>query len=175
MRHGTYLSCRVYGHRQDRCCKGSCKKLKVNFIDLDSYIEKKEGLTINEIFKSRGEAYFRRLEKKALRDASRKNTAVISCGGGIVIDPDNIAFMKARGKCVCLTASPQEILRRIGTTKNRPLLQGPCTLKKIQRLLSCRDAAYRKADILIDTTGLDVNKVVALIIKKVITSRQAAQ
>lgn len=144
------------------------RKLEVPFIDLDSYIEEAEGSTISEIFKSKGEAYFRSLEKKALEKAAGQEKNVVSCGGGIVMDPGNMASMKSTGTCICLLASPQEILKRIGATTHRPLLHGGDPLQRIQSLLADRDAAYRKADILIDTTDLSVPDIVALILQKLL-------
>ncbi|HOU35831.1 MAG TPA: shikimate kinase [Candidatus Omnitrophota bacterium] len=151
------------------------RELKVPFIDLDSYIEETEGLTISEIFKSKGEAYFRSLEKKALEKAAEQEKNVVSCGGGVVMDPGNMASIKATGTCICLSASPQEIIKRIGVTTHRPLLQGGDPIQRVQSLLADRDAAYRKADILIDTTGLSVQDIVALILRKLFPAGRLGQ
>jgi shikimate kinase len=136
------------------------------FVDLDSCIEEKEKITINEIFQTKGEAYFRGIEKEALLNASQKTGTVVSCGGGIVMDPDNMARMKETGVCICLTASPQEILKRIGVTTHRPLLHNGDPLERIQSLLSSRDSHYRQADILIDTTHLSITEIAAAILEK---------
>ena len=142
------------------------RRLKVEFVDLDARIEEKEKETIACIFKSKGEEHFRRVEKEALSEAVANDRSVISCGGGVVLDPANISAMKKTGICVCLSASAEEILRRIGVTTHRPLLHGPNPLEKIQSLLSSRDPCYRQADILIDTTNLSVEEIVALILEK---------
>jgi shikimate kinase len=142
------------------------QKARVIFVDLDGCIEEKEKMTINEIFKTKGEAYFRRVEKEELVNASQQKGAVISCGGGIVVDPDNMALMKETGICVCLTASPQEILKRIGVTTHRPLLHSGDPLERIQSLLSARDQSYRRADIIIDTTNLSIEEIVATVFEK---------
>jgi shikimate kinase len=141
------------------------KKLKAGFVDLDANIEEKEGASIADIFKANGEGYFRSLEKQALADASVRKGAVISCGGGIVIDEGNMALMKETGICVCLSASPQEILKRIGATSHRPLLHTGDPLDRIQKLLSDRDSYYRKADIIIDTTNLSVEEIADTILE----------
>jgi len=148
------------------------RKLRVDFVDLDSSIEAKENAAIAEIFKSRGEEYFRRIEKESLAAVCGKNMTVVSCGGGIVLDPENMARMKETGTCICLTASPQEILKRIGVTTHRPLLRSGDPLERIQSLLSDRDAAYRRADILIDTTDLSVQEIVETVIRKLLPAGQ---
>ncbi|MFA5100817.1 MAG: shikimate kinase [Candidatus Omnitrophota bacterium] len=142
------------------------QKARVIFVDLDSCIEEKENMTINDIFKAKGEAYFRSIEKETLFNAAQQKGAVISCGGGVVVDPDNMARMKETGICVCLAASPQEILKRIGVTKHRPLLHSGDPLDRIQSLLSSRDSYYRQADILIDTTHLSIEEIAAAILEK---------
>jgi shikimate kinase len=141
------------------------KQLRSDFVDLDSCIEEKEGTSIADIFKAKGEEHFRVLEKQELLTASVKKGAVISCGGGIVIDPENMELMKGTGLCICLSASPQEILKRIGATSHRPLLHNADPLDRIQKLLSDRDAYYRQADIIIDTTNLSVEEIVDTILK----------
>ena len=142
------------------------RKLGFIFVDLDARIEEKEKITIGEIFKTKGEPYFRAIEKETLSDAARQKGTVISCGGGIVLDPDNMSRMKETGICVCLSASPREILKRIGATTHRPLLHGGEPLDRIQSLLSTRDPFYRLADILIDTTQLSIEEIAATIHQK---------
>lgn len=143
------------------------KKLNAGFVDLDESIEAKEKATISEIFQAKGEEHFRSLEKEALAVVSGQKGIVVSCGGGIVVDPDNMALMKSTGTCVCLSASAQEIMKRIGVTTHRPLLHGADPLDRIQSLLSNRDSCYRKADILIDTTNLSVDEIVAQVLLKI--------
>jgi shikimate kinase len=143
------------------------QKLFVDFVDLDSCIEEKEKMTVAEIFQTKGEAHFRSLEKEALAGVSVKRGRVISCGGGIVVDPGNMTLMKGTGTCICLSASAEEIMKRIGVTTHRPLLHSGDPLDRIQSLLSSRDSCYRKADILIDTTNLSIKEIVALILTKI--------
>jgi shikimate kinase len=146
--------------------KALAYELGAAFIDLDATIEEKEKMSINDIFQAKSEEYFRGLEKDALNAVAEKNAAVISCGGGIVLDQENMALMKSTGVCICLSASPQEILKRIGATTHRPLLRSGDPLERIQILLSDRDSCYRKADILIDTTDLSVEEIVSGILQK---------
>lgn len=135
-------------------------RMKRDFIDLDEVIEKKEKRSIAEIFEKEAEPYFRRVEKKTLAEFSRKDNLIISCGGGIVKDEENIKRMKETGKIICLSAKPEIILKRTKGYKHRPLLNVAEPQKKIESLLSARGPFYARSDKTIDTSTLSVKEVV---------------
>jgi shikimate kinase len=145
--------------------KELAKKKKWRFLDLDDLIELREKRTISDIFAKEGEAYFRRLEKRILKEASAEKKFVIACGGGIVLDKDNIRIMKEAGKIICLSASSEIILERTSSASRRPLLNVDNPKEKIEMLLKLRAAFYAQADCTIETSDLTVNKVVEKIIK----------
>lgn len=94
--------------------------LSMNFIDLDQVVEKKEGMSISEIFNKQGEAYFRQLEKQCLYETGQLKNAIVSTGGGIIGDQANRAFLK--GVVTLYLDWPFEVLfKRIAGDKNRPL------------------------------------------------------
>lgn len=95
--------------------------LNMDFVDMDSYIEKKEGKTVKEIFASRGETYFRSLETIASEELSQAGGKVIATGGGVVLNPKNIDYLKQNGIIIFLDRSPQTILRKINLSI-RPML-----------------------------------------------------
>jgi shikimate kinase len=134
-------------------------KLKRRFVDLDDLIELKEKRTIAEIFAKNGEPYFRRVEKKVLKEVSREKKFVVACGGGIVMDKDNIKAMKETGLFICLAASPEAILKRTCGTSHRPLLKVRHPKKQIELLLKLRAPYYALADKTIDTSELSVKQV----------------
>lgn len=136
------------------------ERLKREFIDLDSDIEKQEKMGIPDIFKKRGEVYFRSLEKSGLRKASEKKNAVVSCGGGAVIDRENVAVMKKTGMVVCLSASAEVIFRRTAQKKNRPLLEVADPQSRIKELLEERADYYARADKAVDTSSMSPEQVV---------------
>ena len=142
-------------------------KLKRQFADLDELIELKEKRLIAEIFAKKGEPYFRKLEKEVLRQASGKGNFIYACGGGIVIDKDNLKIMKQTGTIICLTAKPEVILKRIGSTSHRPLLDVPDPKKQIELLLKMRAPYYACADKCVDTSKISVGEVVRKIEKLV--------
>ncbi len=141
------------------------RQLKHNFLDLDELIEQQEAKTIADIFKEKGEAYFRALEKKLLTEISRKDQQVVSCGGGIVIDPENILLMKETGVMVCLFATPEIILERTRKFSHRPLLNVPDPLERISVLLAQRRKFYEQADIIVDNSAISVVQTAVQILK----------
>lgn len=130
-----------------------------NFVDLDELIELKEQRRIVEIFAKDGEAYFRKIEKKILKQVSSQKGFVVACGGGIVLDKANIALMKKSGMMFCLSATAGEILKRVSSSSDRPLLNVENPRKRIDLLLKMRAPYYMQADKVVDTTGLSVRQV----------------
>jgi shikimate kinase len=147
------------------------KKLKWQFVDLDDLIELTDKRSIRDIFASSGEAYFRRLEKHVLYKVSREKKFVVACGGGIVMDRENIKAMKETGVMVCLTADPAVILARTSGAAHRPLLNVKDPNKQIEHLLKLRAPYYAKADKTIDTSKLSIKQVVAKIAKEKVKAK----
>lgn len=118
-------------------------------IDLDSYIEEKEGRSVTEIFKAAGEAAFREMERTALREMAGKDGYIISCGGGTPCFHDNIEFMNTVGETVFLDASEDILLKRLLKYQDgRPLVEGksPEQVKEvIKNGLAVRKPFYMKA------------------------------
>lgn len=147
--------------------KELAKAKKLRFIDLDELIELREKRAITDIFAKEGEPYFRSLEKAALKEVAKEKGFVVACGGGIVIDTENIEVMKDSGEMVCLTAKPEVILKRTSVYSSRPLLNVSNPRKQIELLLKLRAPYYAKADKTIDTSGISVKETVAKIIKAI--------
>ncbi|MFA4888822.1 MAG: tetratricopeptide repeat protein [Candidatus Omnitrophota bacterium] len=145
--------------------KELARKKKWHFVDLDDLIELREKRAIADIFAKDGESYFRKLEIRVLKDVSREKNFVVSCGGGIVMEKENIAAMKASGKIICLQATPAIILKRTCQHAHRPLLNVPRPKERIELLLKLRAPYYALADKAIDTSKLSVGQVVSRIIK----------
>lgn len=143
--------------------KGLAKRLKRCFLDLDELIELREKKSISDIFATEGEPYFRRLEKRVLKEVAKEKNFVVACGGGIVIDEENIKIMRESGKIICLSATPEVILRRTQGFARRPLLNVPDPRKQIELLLKLRAPYYARADRVIETSALSVEKIVCSI------------
>jgi shikimate kinase len=133
------------------------------FVDTDNLVETAAGRTIPEIFATDGEARFRALEREAVRRAVAVPEAVVATGGGALLDAESRSLLLAAGPVVCLTATPDEILRRVRLQGDRPLLAARDDaerLVKIRALLDARATAYGLATHRVDTTGRTVDDVV---------------
>ena len=135
-------------------------KKKWKFLNLDDLIEFREKRTILDIFAEKGESYFRCIERQVLKEVAKEKKFVVACGGGIVIDKENIKIMKETGVVVCLTAAVEVILKRTSGCADRPLLNVSDPGKQIELLLKLRAPFYARADFSIDTSRLSVEEVV---------------
>jgi shikimate kinase len=137
------------------------------FHDTDQLVEARVGMKVSEIFQRRGEEAFRELERDVVRQVSQEENCVIATGGGAVANPENLEELTKKGELICLTASPDTILRRIDRRPNmRPLLAGENPLEKIKILLEERKPFYAKASFTLDTTYLPVEKIVEAILRR---------
>ena len=112
--------------------------------DIDTIIEQMAGQTVQEVFSNLGEAHFRSLEKEVIASFSKVENAIISCGGGVVLDNDNVNSLRKTGKLVWLKANPETIHNRLQNQNNRPLLKGK-VLEDIRVMLQQRLHLYEAA------------------------------
>jgi len=134
-------------------------RLKRAVFSTDSQIVEREQRSIADIFRDSGESYFRQVEKVVVQEAAQQHDAVIDCGGGIVLDPENIRALKKTGVLFYLSATPREIYQRIKDQTHRPLLHVPDPLRRIEDLLKERACFYAQADHVIATEGQSPQKV----------------
>ena len=125
------------------------------FIDLDDEIVREVGLSVGEIFRTRGEAAFRNLEAQLTARLSSVHHAVLAPGGGWMTDPDNVRRLPAATPTVWLRVSAEEAVRRaLAAGAERPLLSGVHDPVAVARaLLERRAPLYRTADITVDVNG----------------------
>jgi len=136
------------------------RRLRWTFVDLDRIIEKSEGMTVAEIFRRKGEPYFRQAEKEALQKILSESGQVIATGGGVVLDEENLRLLRDKSLLICLSASPDVIERRAGKGSKRPLLDGNDRKNRIDETLRQREKSYAQAHVSIDTSDLSVDQVV---------------
>jgi shikimate kinase len=144
-------------------------RLGLKLVDIDTLIEGEQNMTISEIFTQFGESAFREMEADAVRRLSEMNNLVVSTGGGVVLRDENMANLRKNGTIICLTASPEIILKRVGSDNSRPLLQTDDPLAAIRQLLKDRKKYYETADMVIDTEGRSPLEVAEEIIEGVKT------
>ena len=128
------------------------EKTGLRLVDMDTLIEERAGKTINEIFAEEGEAHFRQLERRLVQELSGQENQIISTGGGIVLNPENITDFEKTGLVVCLLVDAPSVLERVRHDSSRPLLAGDKE-KKIIQLLESRLPLYQAVTYRIDTSG----------------------
>lgn len=134
--------------------KAVAKILKVPFLDTDDLIEQSEGMSINEIFRTKGEDSFRALETETIRRLrDRESRFVLSVGGGLPLREENRPLLRQAGLVVYLKVGVGTLTQRLYDDTQRPLLhQGEGTLEeKIIRILQAREPLYLEAaDVVIE-------------------------
>lgn len=135
------------------------RRTGLQHIDLDFYIEQRFHTTIKEIFATKGEAEFRRIEAELLREVGEFSDVIVSCGGGTPCFSGNMEYMNERGVTVCLSATDDVIADRIiQAGDKRPLMAGKSReeiLRSIRGHLEQRAPYYRQARISISGDRLE--------------------
>ena len=139
-------------------------KFGMALFEMDDEIERRESYSINDIFEKKGEAYFRKCERRLVKELSDREGLVISTGGGVVLDGRNISDLGRNGVLICLDALPRSILERTGDGGYRPLLLTPDPSKKIEELLSFRKPFYDLIPHHVRTDELSVDEVVGRVL-----------
>jgi shikimate kinase len=137
------------------------KELNLKFVDLDVFIEKKQGKSVTQLFEALGEPGFRKLEKEALHEVSTMEQVIVATGGGSPCYFDNMEFMNAHGETIYLRTSVRELRDRLKMSKSkRPLIQGK-DLRELEDFiaesLEKREGFYLKAKYILDTDDLNLN------------------
>lgn len=117
------------------------KKLNCKCVDLDKYIEKKEGMTIPEIFKEKGEPYFRELETKALEEFADIG-GVVATGGGALLSEHNGETAKKSGLVVFIDTDFETCYERIKNDPHRPIAYSS-TKEQLRERFDTRSPLYR--------------------------------
>lgn len=143
----------------------AARALGRELVDMDAVIEAREGRPIPEIFRDSGEPHFRALERALVGELAARRNLVISCGGGIVLNPDNVADLARTGVVVCLTASPEVILRRVAHDTNRPLLQAPDREARVRELLAKRQPLYDAIPDRVDSSDMTPGQAVGAVLE----------
>lgn len=133
--------------------------LNFTYLDTDRVVEARAGKSITDIFQQDGEPVFRDWERRVVGELVHRSKTVISTGGGLPMNPDNLASLKTHALVVCLWATPETIYERVRDHSHRPLLADPDPLAKIRQLLAVREPYYRQADVLVHTELRNIREV----------------
>jgi shikimate kinase len=136
------------------------RALHMQFIDSDWAIEHKAGKTIAKIFADEGEAAFRKMEREFIENGHPAEGAVVSCGGGLPIQPGMSDLLKSKGLVICLFAKPATIVGRTVGNPKRPLLNVDNPEERVRELMLEREPVYMKTGIGVSTEGRPIADVV---------------
>lgn len=130
------------------------RKLKYDFVDSDTEIEKRTGASIGLIFDIEGEEGFRKREAQMIEKLTQRRHIVLSTGGGSVLNEISRQNLRSKGYVVYLKASVEILFERLKKSRNRPLMETEDKQKVIEGLLAEREPLYLAvADITIATDG----------------------
>ncbi len=149
-------------------------RLWCDFVDIDEQIVLRAGKSIKEIFQTSGESAFRDLETSVLLDVIKRETDVISCGGGIILrDANRDAIKSSKLSRIYLRCDPEVLLKRIEsdptTAESRPALTRlGGSIEEVRSLLVEREPLYREVMTAeLDVTNLDIDEAVIRVAKLV--------
>jgi shikimate kinase len=141
--------------------KKIAKIFKLDFVDTDDLIVKKEKMSISEIFALHGEEYFRETETEILKSCLNYKNTVIATGGGAPLREANRKILKKAGSVIFLRTTPETTAERLKGDSGRPLLADSDILEKSKKMLAQRMPAYMEcADAVIDTDGKSFYKLI---------------
>ena len=121
------------------------KKQELKFIDIDASIEKKNSMTIKEIFKKKGEKFFRMEEENEILKSLEKNNCVIALGGGAFMNKTVRENILKNAISIWLNVDIKTLNKRVKWNQKRPLLKEKNNQKKITELYAERKNIYKLA------------------------------
>ena len=139
------------------------QKLNRNFIDIDQEIEKNLDMKISEIFMTKGEEYFRKIEEKTTLNLLKKKNNVISLGGGAFLNNSIKDEVLKNHISFWLNWNPQTLVNRIYKNDKRPMTYN-ATKNDLIEMINKRSKVYSKALYKIDCDNLSKNKIVEKIL-----------
>jgi XRE family aerobic/anaerobic benzoate catabolism transcriptional regulator len=147
--------------------KRAAKALGWTFVEVDKEIEREAGMALSELFALHGEQHYRTLEARVLRALLLEDDAprVLATGGGVVTHDDSWALLRAHALTVWLKASPQEHWDRVVAQGDaRPMQKRSQARAELQALYEERAPLYARADVVVNTSALDVDGASARIV-----------
>ncbi|MDD6990012.1 shikimate kinase [Ruminococcus sp.] len=156
--------CGFMGCGKSTVGRNIARKTGKKFLDMDTYIEKKAGMTVSEIFDKYGESGFRDMEHEACKELSGMKDLIIASGGGAFTFERNVEVFKGKDTIVLLDVPLGVIKYRLRNDKTRPLLQRPDRDKAMQELYDKRLPLYKSAaDIVVSGKNIPIKTAFSVI------------
>jgi shikimate kinase len=144
------------------------RELGRSFLDFDAEIARRVGMSIAEIFATKGEPTFRQLEHGLTEELKDLGGMVLAPGGGWVARPDTVAIIRPPSRMVYLRIRPRTAINRMGrSVAGRPLLSRPNPVAELERRVGERRTAYESADYVVDVERVAISEVVRRIVAAV--------
>lgn len=152
------------------------KKLRTEFVELDSRIEQAAGMSLGEIFSMHDEEYYRRLEQRELlRLFNESKGCVLATGGSLVTFAESWSLVKRNCFTVWLRATPEEHMTRVLKQGDlRPMKDNPSAMNELIALLARRQPLYSEADTTINTSDRSPSEAVEQIVQAIPWSKSNA-
>jgi shikimate kinase len=141
------------------------KQMGWQFIDSDHEIEQSQGKVVSQIFAEDGEAKFRELERAFIENGHPANGCVVSCGGGLVVQPGMLELLRARGVVICMHAPIETIIQRTMHTTHRPLFEVENREQRIRDLYVLREPIYRRTGTMVLTDRRPIREIAAHVLR----------
>lgn len=142
--------------------KKTAQAMKYRFVDTDDLVEEKEGCSISELFRDKGEPYFRKCETAVLQSlCAQKSGMIIASGGGLPLIEENAELLHRLGTVIYLKAEEATLVHRLKNDTKRPLLATENLQEKVHQMLLLREPVYEKvADHIIQVDALSIYELI---------------
>ncbi len=140
--------------------RGLARRLGRPFVDMDTVIAQRVGMSIPQIFSLQGEEAFRALERALCQELAAQEELVIATGGGALVDPANRDVLACTGILICLDCALPTLAQRLRACRDRPLLQGDAPERRLEALWDARRVAYGSLPHHLETTDLTPDEVI---------------
>jgi len=147
----------------------------LRYVELDHEIERESGMTLPELFSLYGQSGFRRFERRTLERLIAENAQmVLAVGGGVVAEDETYGFLLSKCFTVWLKASPEEHMSRVIAQGDlRPMAGNAEAMEDLKRILAAREPLYRKADVVVDTSGQSLDSSLTALRDSVMVRKQS--
>jgi shikimate kinase len=145
------------------------RRLGWTFRDMDAWIEERNGCPVPEIFRTKGEAFFRDEERRVAEEIRTLTRHVVASGGGAFAQPATRAVLQDGAATVYLRCDLDTVVQRIGEDTSRPLAAGH---ERMRALLAEREPFYRLAELTVDTTRMPPGEIAEQIIDAIFPGRR---
>jgi shikimate kinase len=156
----------MMGSGKTTAAKVLAERTHRRLVSTDEMVEHRAGQKVKDIVAKHGWDHFRKLESSVVEEISQQHGLVIDCGGGVVLDRQNLKWLKVNGIVFYLDAPPDVLYERIKNDSNRPLIQVANPQAELEKIYAERFPLYSQADFTIDASDQSIDVPVAQILKK---------